>query len=278
MNLPLSAKEIINRIDRCLDNLEGPAIAAFDADGTLWPFDVGTIFFQYQIENNLLPDLPLESWAIYKHMRGTKRQDSSRYTNGEGSKKNKEKDQRRAQAFSWLAQVNEGQSLQRVREWASQAIEVSDFSIFEDQRTIVNHLHKRAVEIFIVSASVKWSIEPAAKLYNIDPDHVLGVTTKVVDGVVTNEPIYPITYKEGKVEGLLQKTNGKRPFFCSGNTEADLPLLKLASHISLAVASASHDHEYHRTEQDLQKIASQNNWCSLNYMAPDKEGGGTGPL
>ena len=267
MNLPLSVKEIINRLDRCLDNLEGPAIAAFDADGTLWPLDVGTIFFQYQIEKNLLPDLPLESWAIYKNMRGAKGQNLSQHGNGEGSKKNKEKDQRTAQALSWLAQINEGQSLQRVKEWASQAIEASDFSIFEDQRTIVNHLHKRAVEIFIVSASVKWSIEPAAKLYNIDSDHVLGVTTRVVDGVVTDEPIYPITYKEGKVEGLLQKTNGRRPFFCSGNTEADLPLLKLASHISMAVASAPYDHEYHPTEQALQKVASQNNWYSLNYVA-----------
>ena len=30
-------------------------IAVFDADGTLWPEDVGFGFFEYQIKNNLLP-------------------------------------------------------------------------------------------------------------------------------------------------------------------------------------------------------------------------------
>lgn len=259
-----STKEIINHIDRCVDNLEGPAIAAFDADGTLWPFDVGTIFFEYQISKRLLPSLPSDPWFHYKQMREEPSYSIERTTR---ATEKTGKDQAVAQALLWLAQINEGQNLHRVQEWAEQALEsASYFSTFNEQKEIIDHLHQRGVETFIVTASLKWSVEPAARLYNIDPDHVLGVTTKVINHIVTDQPEGPITYKEGKREGLLHKTGGVKPFLCAGNTEADLPLLELATHIKVAVASAPHNHENYHTEQSLQRIALQNHWHSLNYL------------
>ena len=249
-DFPELTEKIIKHIDKSLDRLKGPAIAAFDADGTLWPLDVGEIFFQYQIDHDLIPTLSKDPWQHYYDI-----------------KYDVKKEQVSPDAFLWLAQINAGQKLQTVQNWASEALKKeANFSTFNEQKAIIDYLHKKGVETFIVTASIKWSAEPAAKFYNIDNDHVLGVATEVVDHVITNKPDGPITYKQGKVQGLLHRTKGLKPFFCSGNTEFDLPLLELATDIRLVVSSVSCNHENYNTEQVLQRVAFQNGWYSLSYL------------
>ena len=56
-----------------LDDLEkfrpkGRAIAAFDADGTLWDTDLGEGLFQYQIDHKLVA-LPEDPWGHYNWMK-----------------------------------------------------------------------------------------------------------------------------------------------------------------------------------------------------------------
>ena len=252
---PELTDKIIKHIDRSLDSLSGPAIAAFDADGTLWSADVGGVLFEYQIAQDLIPDLPPNPWQYYDNMK----YDANR-------------EKVFPEAFLWLAQINAGQTLQTVRNWACEALEtVADFSTFSEQKEIIDHLHKKGVEIFIVTTSVKWSVEPVAEFCNIDKDHVIGVATEVVGDVITDKPDGPVTYKQGKVEGLLHDTKGVKPFFCSGNTEADLPLIEAATDIKVVVSSVSRNHENYATEQVMQKMAFQNGWYSLDYL----ETGGT---
>src|SRR3954467_5588788 len=88
-----------------LDDLEkfrpaGRAVAAFDADGTLWNTDLGEALFNYQIKNKLVP-LPPSPWEHYHEMK-------------DGISK-------RA-AYLWLAQINKGLPIQTVRHWASEAV------------------------------------------------------------------------------------------------------------------------------------------------------------
>src|SRR6266404_5671256 len=75
---------------------KGRAIAAFDADGTLWNTDLGEAFFHYQIKNKLVP-LPPDPWGEYNRMK-----DHVSHT----------------AAYVWLAQVLKGVPLTKVREWA----------------------------------------------------------------------------------------------------------------------------------------------------------------
>ena len=251
-------QSLIDHIDRSLERLPGPAVAAFDADGTLWSSDMGTFLFDYQIRKGLLPNLPPHPYKHYHKMASV------------GGVKGQ------TQAYLWLAQINAGQRLSVVRKWAREALEAlpsqPSLAFFPEQKIIIDHLHQKGVEVFVVTASVKWSVEPAAELYyNIDRDHVIGVSTEVVDGVITDKPSGPITYLGGKVVALLQHTRGVKPFFCSGNTEADLPLLESATDLRLAVSSVPKVHENYRTEQVMQKVARQNNWYALNI------GGGTRP-
>src|SRR3954467_5840821 len=83
-----------------LDDLEkfrpkGRAVAAFDADGTLWNTDLGEAFFYYIIKNKLVP-LPPDPFAHYNWM--------------------KEHVSHTA-AYVWLAQILKEVPLAKVREW-----------------------------------------------------------------------------------------------------------------------------------------------------------------
>ena len=242
-------KEMVNaikkKIDQSLEALDSPAVAAFDADGTLWSFDLGEEVFNYQLKNKLLPELRPDAWEYYEEIH--------------------ESDP--PKAFLWLAQINAGLPLDQLRNWAQQALEACDnIPLFEAQKEIIQHLHDKEVKVYVVTASIKWAVEPGAKLYGIPEDRVIGVQTKVIDGIISDEQQGPITWREGKVKGLLEATGGVLPFFTAGNTSGDLPLLDSASHIRLVLASAEPNHGNYETEQKMQALAKDRNWFHHSYL------------
>jgi phosphoserine phosphatase len=239
--------KIRKAVDAALDDGAEP-LAAFDADGTLWDMDMGESFFRYQIAQNLLPNLPDEAksdpWAYYAdfHSRDPEH------------------------AFLWLAQINKGQTIEQVRQWSQAAFDaIKPVPVFEAMKDLVQHLQKRSVEIYIVTASIKWAVEPAAAFLGISRDNVIGVQTEVVDGVVTDRQAGVITWREGKVTGLLDvvaRAGGasRRPLLCAGNTMGDLALLDCATHFRVVNAAAPVGHVNRESEQKLIEIAKKRAW------------------
>jgi phosphoserine phosphatase len=226
-------------------------IAAFDADGTLWDQDAGETFFDWQIHNSHLANLPADPWEYY---RSTKKVSPP-------------------EAYVWLARINSGQSLTQVRAWAKECFnQQPHWPVFESQRRLIQFLQKLDFEIFIVTASVKWAVEPVAALVGIDADHVLGVATKVIEGVVGTETVLPVTWRHGKAEALLNATNGVRPIFASGNTLGDISLLETATAVNLAIATQNPNREpFHNglfeEELKLQEAVKQHSW-TLHHFRP----------
>src|SRR3989344_8816134 len=96
------SKEIWDRIHIALDYAlakDSEPVAVFDADGTLWDTDLGEGFFQHQIDHKLV-SLPQDPWTHYEEL--------------------KKKDP--AEAYLWLAQINQGQKLETVQKWAEHAV------------------------------------------------------------------------------------------------------------------------------------------------------------
>lgn len=239
--------EILNQIDRALEKVETP-IAAFDADGTLWSHDAGEQFFEYEFKNKLVDGLPADPWKHYHDLKANVSKET---------------------AYLWLAQINAGKSLEEVRSWSQRCLEDNaPTPIFPEQKAIIDHLHSNNVEVYVVTASIKWAVEPGAALYGIDQDHVIGITTHIENGIVTEKQGGPITYREGKVTGLLEKTNGIAPFFTSGNTEGDLPLLEASTHLRMVMASAPKeiDPEMFEIEQGMIQLAQKNGWFHHSYV------------
>lgn len=237
-------REVKIAIDRALDAGAKP-IAAFDADGTLWDMDLGEHFFDYQIRKNLLRDLPSDPWAYYREFH----------------------DRDTAKAFLWLAQINKGIPEELVRKWAKAALdELKTVPIFTGIKEIISHLIERKVKVYVVTASIKWAVEPGAALFGIPHEQVLGVTTKVINGVMTDTQDGVVTWREGKVQGLWAHTNKVPAFFAAGNTMGDLALLESASHLRLANCAAAKEHTNYATEQKLLALAKERGWLTFNYL------------
>lgn len=229
-----------------LKNKETALFAAFDADGTLWDIDLGENFFQYQIDNKLIA-LPENPWDHYFEM------------------KKINEDPRNA--YVWLAQINSGKSLSEVKTWAQQAFDqIKPNPIFSEQKKLIELLLKHKVEVYIVTASIKWAVEPGARALGLGPENVIGVETEVVNNFITETPQYPITYRQGKVDALLKKTANIKPFLCSGNTIGDFELLQSSTHIKLAVSAASRDDKLFKSEHELTLKAEQNNWWRHRFI------------
>lgn len=220
-------------------------VAAFDADGTLWDTDLGEHFFKYQIQEKLLSGLPADPWRHYRDWK----------ENGDPRP-----------AYLWLAQVNQGNHLERVREWAESAVRAHEpLPIFPEQRKLVEFLRAEGVQVYIVTASVRWAVEPGSLRLGLGFDDVIGVETSVENGVVTASPAGHMTYREGKAEALLLKTKGQRPFLTAGNTMGDFHLLQSASRVALAVGAAPEGHELYPTEEKLREEARKNNWLAHRF-------------
>ncbi len=220
--------------------------AAFDADGTLWDTDLGENFFNYQIDHELVK-LPPAAYDHYLEMKKINNDPRS--------------------AYVWLAQINAHQKLETLRQWSQEAFNsIKPSPLFSEQKKLIDLLQENNIQIYIVTASVKWAVEPGAKALGLTAEHVIGVETIVTDGIITDKPIHPITYKAGKVEALLKHTNNQHPFLASGNSTGDLEMLESATHVRLAVSAASRDDKLFKTENELILHAEKNNWLSHRFI------------
>lgn len=223
----------------------GRAIAAFDADGTMWDTDLGEGLFLHQIENKLV-SLPEDPWGHYEFLKKTKGNPV---------------------AFLWLAQINKGVPLKTVRAWAEAAVAAKPLPIYDEQMKIIEKLKQLDVEIYIVTASIKWAVEPGALRLGLTHDQVIGIETEVdASGIVTETQKGVISYREGKPQALLAKTGGVAPYFAAGNTEGDRWLLESALHMRLVMSSAPEDHENWKTESAMLALAKERGWFSHRYL------------
>ncbi len=238
-------QDVWNKINNLLTKpTDIPKIAAFDADGTLWDTDLGEAFFKWQIKNCPLV-LPKQAqndpWSYYRQMKGS------------GDPR---------PAYLWLAQINKGHSLNLVRNWADEFLkQFQPLPIFEEQKKLIKLLQENNFKIFIITASVKWAVEPGARVLGLSNEDVLGVSTAIdSNGIITDQGIFPITYKDGKLEALLKATNQIHPILSSGNTMGDISLLKGSRGLSIAVGAANENHELYATEEQLRQEAINHHW------------------
>ncbi len=204
--------------------VNSPPIAVFDADGTLWDEDAGETFFQWQLDNCGFKNLPPDPWAHYRNWQ-------KRDPHG---------------AYAWLAQVSAGHDLAQVREWASHCFKSHQpWPVFASIQNLFKRLHEARFEIYVVTASVKWAVEPAAlALLEVPYINVLGIETETVPSstgkdIVTELVKTPITYRQGKAEALLKVTGGRKPVLAAGNTLGDIALLDIATDFKLMIQSQS---------------------------------------
>lgn len=241
------SQDIWKRIHTTLDQIlkeDSNPVAAFDADGTLWDTDLGETFFHHQIDNKLVK-LPSNPWEYYETTKAAEP----------------------TKAYLWLAQINQGKTLEQVHQWARNAVKAaSPVPVFSEQKKLIDLFLSKGVQIYIITASVKWAVEPGAEMLGLKYDSVIGVETRIENGLISDQQQGIITYRQGKVDALLERTGGKRPFFASGNTMGDFQLLQSATHLSLAVSAAAQDDKLYKTEAELAGHAATSGWLSHRFI------------
>jgi HAD superfamily phosphoserine phosphatase-like hydrolase len=249
MNYKPFPNEFWQKIESTIKELKAGSselIAAFDADGTLWDVDLGENFFQFQIDHKKVK-LPSDPWNHYHEMK--KINDDPR------------------DAYLWLAQINAGQSVAQIRAWAQSAFDsIAPSPLFSDQKKLIDLLKSHGVRIYVVTASIKWAVEPGARAMGLQNEDVIGIETAIKDGLLSNEAILPITFRAGKVAALLKATKNQRPFFSSGNSIGDFELLENATHLQLAVSAASRDDRLFRSENELMAKAQHLGWWNHRFI------------
>lgn len=242
---PQLHSKIINSIKGLKETLPGPHYVAFDADGTLWADDIGEAFFDFKIDNELVP-LPNDPYEHYLLL----------------------KSQNPPIAYNWLAALCAGQTVERVMSWAETSYIAQKPRVFVPAFSLIQDLKAIGVESVVVSASVKWAVIPGAERLGISSDCVFGVETEVKDGMVSDKPSGFMTWREGKREALLKKF-GVGPLFACGNSDGDLQLLESSRGLRLAVQSASSDTSLGQNELKLRELALEKNWLVHDYSNRD---------
>ncbi len=203
---------------RLIEVIEGPAgVAAFDGDGTLWDGDVGEeLLARLAASGKLLPPAGRDAFDEY----------ASRFRRDP------------AEAFAYAGRAMAGLPEDLVASEAERLLaERVAGGIFPPMRELVSRLQARGWSLYIVSASNRWSVAPAARLLGIDPDHVIALEVMVERGLLTTEVRHPIPTLAGK-PSLLRDRAGRDADLAFGNSTLDLPLLE-ASRFSVAVGPRS---------------------------------------
>ncbi len=227
--------------------LKDPAvnkIAAFDADGTCWLSDVGRDFFDYQIKENYFSGPPL-TWEDYQ----------------------KEEDKSMERGLFWLAEILAGLQLDELRKFVDGFNKSVRPTFIEHQKEIIKFLIEKGVRVHIVTASVKWTVEAGALDLGIPYENVIGIETEVENGIITPKQKGPLSWQSGKVDALLARTNGLKPFFVSGNTMSDYPMMQLSTHLRQVIHSATPEDSIYKSEHEALTLAKQHGWHYFNFIS-----------
>ena len=242
----LYVESLKSEIKKALEDPKANKIAAFDADGTCWFSDVGRDFYDYQIKQGFFKDKAL-NWNDYNEQEAVDIK----------------------QGLLWLAQILKGFHIDEVRAFGKKFNQEVRPHFIDHQAEIIQFLKSQGVEVYIVTASVKWTIESAAEEIGIPSENVIGVETDLLDGIITDVQKGHMTWSDGKVKALLDRTGGKKPFYVSGNTMSDVPMMHQASHIAKLIHSADENHGIYASELKALEEAQKNGWRFFNFKNGD---------
>ncbi len=243
--MKLVLEKIKYQLEKTLESRKESLFATFDADGTLWPSDVGRSFFLYQVEKDLLKGKTAKPQEDFDRVRVTK-----------GKK----------QALCWLAQVQAGISLEQMKGWVSDFLRTKPFEVFLFQKCLIDWFIRKNVQVFVVSSSLKWVLAKALEGYGIPGENIIGVETLVEKGLITDKLVLPAPIHKDKVSAFKRSTSGARPIFCAGNTLSDQALLEYAFPVKLVISTAKKGERNYESERSLLKIAQAKNWFYQDGM------------
>lgn len=182
----------------------GPApLACFDADGTLWSEDIGEAFLRWLIAGHLLPnhDCAKDVYADYEARVEVDR----------------------AEGYAWAVRLMAGLPVEDVVRWSRQLAHA--WPCYRPAMAdLARGLAAAGVEVWIVSATNRWTVTEGGRLMGFAPERVIGMSVEVADGRLTDRAERPLIANAGKVEAI-GRVIGRRPDLAFGDSKGDFEML-----------------------------------------------------
>ena len=107
-------------------------------------------------------------------------------------------------------------------------------------RELAEELVRRGFEVWAVSGSNRWSVEPVFAGLGVPAERVIGIEMEVRDGILTERQVEPVPIREGKVEALRLRTSSV-PVLVASDSKNDLPLFLAATEVRVRINSRNRD-------------------------------------
>jgi phosphoserine phosphatase len=204
-------------------------VAAFDCDGTLWSGDAGVTFFDWEIENGVVPskvgDTMLARYVEYKAGRVSE-------------------EDMCGEMVAMHAGMTEAALITAASDFMTRAF---PGNIFAEMQELVGRLQANGCDVWAVSSSNEWIIRAGMKAFGIAEDRILAAKVEIENGVVTDR-LVRVPSGPGKPKAL-QEVAKKQIDAAFGNSRWDADMLAMAKH-GFAV----------NPNPDLESSARQNGW------------------
>jgi phosphoserine phosphatase len=270
--------------------------AVFDCDGTVIHGDIGEAMFYRQIERWWFKISPAAVWR--DHPEASVLDDLFKAVNAMPPRDRSlapEFEQCAAILLSWyfdqirdgmvtkactdIVRLLSGFSLDEVRTFASEtyADEVAaplserrlggrrlprGIRFLSESVDLLNVLRDRGFDIWAVSGSCVYSIEPVFRELGIPPDRLVGIELETRDGILLPKNLEPVPIQLGKVPALQQKSAGV-PVFVASDSRNDIPLLLYSSDLKVRVNSRKRD-----TAEFFETVGSPMDDSWINIESP----------
>lgn len=245
-------------------------VAVFDCDGTIIKGDIGEAMLYHQLERFLLRVSPANLWLDHP-----KREELDNLYNALSALPlEKRTTDRRYVSFSemvlewYFGQLLEGKTekacadiVKLLSKFSIEEVEKIARSTFQEEVQaplstrkfgkhtapkgiryifesvkLLTELQSRGFDIWAVSGSNKWSIQPVFERLNIPPEKLIGIDLEVSANVLTPRVQTPVPVLEGKVE-LLKKVLPEPPLIVVSDSSYDIPLFEYSKGLKVLINS-----------------------------------------
>lgn len=273
-----------------------PPIAAFDCDGTVISGDIGEAMLYHQIERFWFKTSPADVWPDHPG-----REELDRRFRLLAGLHDEDRGQHAESApfadsiLDWyFGQIDDGKVLKacadivrlfsgfgepEVREFARWTF-ATERNALRTRRSLgkrqvpggirflreaVDLLHEskaRGLEIWAISGSSRWSVEPAFAALGVPADRVIGIEMETTAGIITPSEVLPIPIREGKVDAMKARKL-PMPVLVASDSRNDIPLFKSSTDLKVRVNSRGRS-----TEEFFQAYGSPADDSWINIEQP----------
>ncbi len=273
-----------------------PLTAIFDCDGTMIKGDVGEAMLYYQLEHFLFRKSPAEVWEDYPrrdHLQAlfsllSKAPAESRTALpafGQFADAVLDRyfgqieDGHVAKACADIVRLFAGYEVAEVRRIARESFEFERRSTVSNRvlgsRTLplgiryisetlelLRSLREKQFEIWVVSGSSKWSVEPVFAPLGIPHDRVIGIELIEEHGVLTPREIVPVPIRSEKV-AAFRRHSDRIPLLVASDSRNDIPLFNYASQLKVRINSRGRS-----TQEFFRDLGEEENDSWINVENP----------